>query len=130
MSTTTATATLPQATPPSIPIVAIGKTRATALQLSSIFAAKSTPYYLAAVLDMTESPKEYRFSDQNLGAVLWTLNPRLRAVVCGTAIGEDLLMGIERVWNEYAKDILRKEREGAEGKQGGVVAVSATSSTA
>ncbi|KXT10394.1 hypothetical protein AC579_1200 [Pseudocercospora musae] len=83
----------------SIAVVAIGMTRHTALQISSIF--DNTPYYVAAVLDFAEAPEQYRFSPQNLGAVLYSLKPRPRALVTGTAVDEETVRSIEPVWEDY-----------------------------
>ncbi|KAK4565776.1 hypothetical protein LTR86_003625 [Recurvomyces mirabilis] len=117
-------ATPTQPSPQSIPIIAIGKTRATALALSSFFSApgKETPYYLAAVLDMTESPEEYQFSAKNFGAALWAMHPRPRAVVCGLAVGEEFLGVVEGVWGEFVREALL-DGEGEGKGSGGVVAL-------
>lgn len=88
-------------TSPSIPAVFIGITRKTALD-SSINLLSGTPYYVAAVLDTTKAPQEYRFTPQNLGTVLYALHPRPRILVTGTALDETVA-SIERVWKEHVE---------------------------
>ncbi len=68
-----------------VPIVAVGCYRDVATSTESAFS--GTPYRIAAVLDLYDSPKAFTYSAQNLGTVLHTLNPRPK--VCDT--GEELL---------------------------------------
>ncbi|KAK5747123.1 hypothetical protein LTR17_000256 [Elasticomyces elasticus] len=100
--------------PTSIPIVAIGITRSHALATST--ALTGTPYHLAAVLDLSESPPPYQFSPQNLGAVLWALHPRLLGLVTGTAVSRKDLEGIKPVWEEYVQDALEVSDTGVRGR--------------
>ncbi|KAK3648233.1 hypothetical protein LTR56_007645 [Elasticomyces elasticus] len=101
----------PQQPPPSIPLIAIGITRPHALATST--ALTGSPYHLAAVLDLTETPSAYQFSPQNLGAVLWALHPRPLGLVTGTAVSSQDLEGIKPVWEEYVRDAL--EVDGGKG---------------
>lgn len=98
-------------TKPTIPVVTVGITRHTAVLSADLFA--GTPYYLAAVLDLTESPKAHQYSPQNLGTVLHALFPRARALVCGTAVGEEILEEIKPVWEGYVNGMLREEGGGS-----------------
>lgn len=91
-----------------IPIVVIGVTRETALQISDFFT--GTSYQLAAILDLTESPKPYQYSPHNLGVTLHTLVPRPKVLVTGTAITPEIVAEIETVWKEYYETALRGEK--------------------
>ena len=102
--------------PKDIPVVAIGRTRVVAVKTDDAFI--DSRYQLVAVLDLKESPSEHQFSPVNLGTVLYTHFPRVRALVAGTAIGP-YLDEINEVWKKYSKDILIPET----GHQGCLVEV-------
>jgi hypothetical protein len=89
-----------------IPVIVIGVNRSTAVQTASIF--DNTPYYVAAIVDLNESPEQYQYSTQNLGTVLHALYPRPRVLVTGTAV-ERIVPGARKVWDEYVEGTLRVE---------------------
>jgi hypothetical protein len=92
--------------PSTIPVVVIGVHRSAAVELTNVFA--GTSYYLAAVLDLYESPKNYQYSAQNLGAVLHSIYPRPQILISGTAV-ERIVPEVRQVWQEYVNGILKTE---------------------
>ncbi|KAK5166588.1 uncharacterized protein LTR77_008131 [Saxophila tyrrhenica] len=95
-----------QAEKPAIPVVTVGVHRSTVVATSSIFA--GTPFSQTAIMDLKESPEQYRYSAHNLGVVLHALHPRPQVLVTGTAVGE-LVDEVERVWDEYVEGVLKVE---------------------
>jgi hypothetical protein len=101
-----------------VPAVIIGVHRSTAIASSAAF--EGTPYQLVAVLDLFESPGQYQYNPQNLGAVLHALHPRPRILITGTAVGQ-IVPEVKAVWEEYVEKVLRA---GSEDKRAVYVPVS------
>ena len=80
--------------------VIIGVHRSTAVASSAAFV--GTPYQLVAVLDLLESPEQYQYNPQNLGAVLHALHPRPRILITGTAV-ERIVPDVKAAWEEYVE---------------------------
>ena len=81
----------------SILAIIIGVHRKTALDTANAF--EGTPYQIVAVLDITESPSQYQYSQQNLGAVLYALHPRPRILITGTAVAR-IVPEAKAIWDE------------------------------
>lgn len=94
--------------PTQIPAVIIGVHRSTAVETAAIF--EGTPYQVAAVLDLHESPEQHQYNPQNLGTVLHALHPRPRILVSGTAV-ERIVPDVRAVWDEYVAKMLRAEND-------------------
>ena len=86
-------------------MVLIGGYRGVALSTANEL--KGTPYQISAALDVMDSPDEYKYSAQNLGAVLHALHPRPRVLVTGTAL-ERIVPEVRPVWEKYV-EALRAE---------------------
>jgi hypothetical protein len=86
--------------------VIIGVHRSTAVASSAAF--DGTSYRLAAILDLFESPEQYQYNAQNLGAVLHALHPRPRILITGTAV-ERIVPEVKAVWQEYVSQMLKAE---------------------
>ncbi len=96
-----------------VPVVAIGVNRDTAILTSSALQALNRSNYpLVACLDCKSTPEPYNFSLQNLGAVLYALYPRPKALVTGTAVSTASLAEIEKVWEEYVERVIAGEKLG------------------
>ena len=90
----------------SIPAIVIGVHRSTAIKTADVF--EGTPYHVAAVLDLTESPSRYQYTQQNLGAVLYALHPRPQIMITGTAVA-NIVPEVQSVWDEYVHQALKPE---------------------
>lgn len=77
--------------------------------MPKVFAEHSTPYVMAAMMDFVETHKRYRYSTQNLGAVLHNLHPRPRALVIGIAVHPSLVGEMTAEWENYVQVVLKKE---------------------
>jgi hypothetical protein len=91
-----------------VPAVIIGVHRSTAIASSAAF--EGTPYQLVAVLDLFDSPEQYQYNAQNLGAVLHALHPRPRILITGTAV-QRIVPEVKAVWEEYVEKVLQAESE-------------------
>lgn len=96
-----------------IPVVALGVYRSVAASVdSTIFAQHSPPrYQISAILDLTGSPPQYRYSAHNFAVVLRALQPRPRVFISGLAISEDIAKEAGDVWRTFVAEI------GAEGEE-------------
>ena len=95
-----------QAQPKSIPTVIVGIHRATAIDTTAIL--DGTPFYIAAIMDLHESPLQYQHTPHNLGAVLHALYPRPKVLVTGTAV-QSYVADTRKVWQEYVEKTLKAE---------------------
>ena len=86
-----------------IPVVALGCYRDVAEKTNSIFV--GTPYYIAAILDLYNSPAAYAYSKQNLGAALHALSPRPKVFITGAGITPEMSEEAIGVWNEYLRNV-------------------------
>ena len=93
-----------------VPLLAIGVNRSVASVTSDALKnLNRSNYPLVACLDMNESPKEYQFSAHNLGAVLHASYPRLKGLITGTAVSDEMLEQVRVVWEKYVADVINKE---------------------
>ena len=74
-----------------------------------VFAEHSTPYFMTAMMDFVETQESYRYSTQNLGAVLHNLHPRPRALIIGIAVPPSLVDEMTAEWENYVEVVLKKE---------------------
>lgn len=93
-----------------IPLVVIGWGRENGIIfMPKVFAEYSTPYVMTAMMDFVETQERYRYSTQNLGAVLHNLHPRPRALVIGIAVHPSLVDEMTAEWENYVQVVLKKE---------------------
>ena len=90
-----------------ISVVALGCYRDVAETTNTIFT--GTPYRIAAVLDLYNSPPAYTYNKQNLGATLHTLSPRPQVFITGAGITPEMSEEAIGVWNEYLKNVGLRE---------------------
>ncbi|UPL01793.1 hypothetical protein LCI18_012727 [Fusarium solani-melongenae] len=94
----------------SIPLVVIGWGRENGIVfMPKIFSDQNSPYVMTAMVDFVETFEPYRYSPQNLGAILHNIHPRPRALVIGIAVSPSLVDEITAIWNEYVDIVLKKE---------------------
>ena len=84
-----------------IPIVALGVYRDVAASLDPILT--TTPFRIAAILDLATSPAAFRYSPHNLGVILYGLNPSPKVFITGAAISEEMTGQSIAVWDLYVK---------------------------
>ena len=110
-----------------IPVVVIGWGRKNGVTLTpDIFLNHNSTYTMTAMMDFAETLEQYRYSPQNLGAILHNLHPRPRALVVGIAVPTSLTDEITAVWNEYVDTALKKDfKENDEWKKNHCAHVSA-----
>ena len=85
-----------------IPIVAYGVYRNVAASMDPLFT--STPFRMAAILDHATEPAAFRYTQHNLGVVLYSLNPRPKVFITGAAISDDMTKQSIRVWDFYVRE--------------------------
>ena len=85
-----------------VPIIAYGVFRDVAAGMDPLF--KSTPFRMAAILDHATETKAFRYTHHNLGAVLFSLNPRPKVFITGLAISDDMTKQSIRVWEFYVRE--------------------------
>ena len=71
-----------------LPVVALGVYRHIAASTTTLF--ENTPFNLAAILDLTSEPEQFRYTAHNLGVVLHTLIPRPKVFVTGAMLTEEM----------------------------------------
>lgn len=84
-------------------MVALGCYRGVAESTNKIFA--GTPYRIAAVLDLYDSPPAFTYTKQNLGVTLHTLSPRPKVFVTGAGITPGMSEEAIMVWKAYVKNV-------------------------
>lgn len=85
-----------------IPIVALGVYRHVAATIDPLFL--STPFRMAAILDLKSQPAAFQYSPLNLGTVLHTLHPSPKIFITGAAISAEMTRESVSVWEAYVKE--------------------------
>lgn len=85
-----------------IPIVALGVDGRIAATMDPLFL--STPFKLAAILDLKTQPAAFQYSPHNLGTVLHTLHPSPKVFMTGPAVSAEMTRESVSVWEAYVKE--------------------------
>ena len=64
----------------------------------------STPYRMAAILDLMQDPPSVRYSAQNLYTVLFSVHPRPKVFITGAAISRAMTAESITVWDGYVRE--------------------------
>lgn len=87
----------------SIPIVALGVYKQVAASMDPLFT--STPFRMAAILDLASEPVTYQYNPYNLAVLLHNLHPKPQVFITGAAISEEMTAESIAVWEEYVQDL-------------------------
>ena len=84
-----------------VPIVALGVYRHVAATMDPFLL--TTPFRLAAILDLTCEPAAFRYDAHNLGVVIQNLHPPPKVFITGAGISPEMTAESISVWDAYVK---------------------------
>ena len=76
--------------------------------ISTVGALNGTPFYVAGVIKLEESPPVFQHTPHNLGAVLYPLRSRLRVLVTVNALAR-IVTEAKKLWEETVEKALGVE---------------------